>query len=66
VFDAGKVVRSVSYFVQEMFGTHVGTHVLASGTGLADPIFWTASFQEQKREIYLKVRIIGLLDTAPD
>ncbi|KAH7097271.1 glycoside hydrolase [Auriculariales sp. MPI-PUGE-AT-0066] len=54
-FDAGKIVRSVSYFVQWMFGTHVGTHVLESGSGLANPVFWTVSVHEEARAVYLKL-----------
>ncbi|QRV94887.1 alpha-L-arabinofuranosidase [Ceratobasidium sp. AG-Ba] len=56
-FDAGKIVKSASYHVQQMFGANVGTHVLTTSPtpSPSTPIYWVASHDAKNKIVYLKV-----------
>lgn len=55
--DPKHTVRSVSYHVQRLFNTYRGTHTLPvtnTKPGI-NPLFWVATFDEGRGEVYLKV-----------
>ncbi|KAF8713791.1 Alpha-L-arabinofuranosidase C-terminus, partial [Rhizoctonia solani] len=60
-FDAGSIVKSASYYVQQMFGTNLGTHVLktAPAPSAAVPLHWVASHDTKKKVVYLKASNTG-------
>ena len=57
-FDANPnhTVRSVSYFVQQLFGRYRGTQTLpiSNTKGLLNPMFWVATIDEASHVVYLK------------
>ncbi|KIK71567.1 glycoside hydrolase family 51 protein [Collybiopsis luxurians FD-317 M1] len=68
-FDASCVVKSTSYYVQQMFSTNRGTHVLAtSPTSDADsvPLYWVASYNNETEVVFLKVSNTGTDDLVGD
>ncbi|CEL54294.1 hypothetical protein RSOLAG1IB_06942 [Rhizoctonia solani AG-1 IB] len=60
-FDAGSIVKSASYYVQQMFGTNLGTHVLktAPAPSAGVPLHWVASHDTAKKIVYLKASNTG-------
>ncbi|KAF8753772.1 Alpha-L-arabinofuranosidase C-terminus [Rhizoctonia solani] len=60
-FDAGSIVKSASYYVQQMFGTNLGTHVLktAPAPSASVPLHWVASHDTKKKVVYLKASNTG-------
>ncbi|KAF8600897.1 glycoside hydrolase [Ceratobasidium sp. AG-I] len=56
-FDAGAIVKSASYYVQQMFGTNLGTDVIATSPtpSASVPLHWVASHDAKKKVVYLKV-----------
>jgi alpha-L-arabinofuranosidase len=59
-FDNLKSVRSVNYYVQQLYGTYVGTNVLTTSENKApltgqDGIYATSCIDKNKKEIYLKI-----------
>ncbi|KAF8914916.1 glycoside hydrolase [Mucidula mucida] len=61
-FDASRIVKSTSYYVQQMFSTNRGTHVLEtvpSSTNATAPLFWVASYNNETEVVYLKVANTG-------
>ncbi|KAF9056073.1 glycoside hydrolase [Panaeolus papilionaceus] len=64
-YDAGTLVKSTSYYVQQMFSLNRGTHVLAtSPTSNPDtaPLYWVASFNNETNAVFLKVANAGTTD----
>ncbi|TFK42073.1 glycoside hydrolase [Crucibulum laeve] len=64
-YDASRLVKSTSYYVQQMFSVNRGTHVLAtspSSTPDTAPLFWVASFNNETDIIFLKVSNTGTSD----
>ncbi|KAF5385088.1 hypothetical protein D9615_001064 [Tricholomella constricta] len=64
-YDASHIVKSTSYYVQEMFSVNRGTHVLkTSPTSTADsaPLFWVASYHNDTNVVFLKVSNTGTSD----
>lgn len=59
-FDNLRSVRSVNYYVQQLYGMHVGTNVLTTAenklplTG-QDGIYASSCIDKDKKEIYLKI-----------
>ncbi|KAG9126775.1 hypothetical protein FRC07_002011 [Ceratobasidium sp. 392] len=55
-FDAGTIVKSASYYVQQMFGTNLGTHVLTTSPtpSSSTPVYWVASHDTKNKLVYLK------------
>nr|BDS32887.1 GH51 alpha-L-arabinofuranosidase [Gloeophyllum trabeum] len=63
-YDAGGIVRSTSYYVQQMFSVNRGTHVLATtppSTNDTAPLYWVASHNNETNLVFLKVA-----NTGPD
>ncbi|CAE6458592.1 unnamed protein product [Rhizoctonia solani] len=60
-FDAGSIVKSASYYVQQMFATNLGTHVLktAPAPSASVPLHWVASHDTTKKIVYLKASNTG-------
>ncbi|KAH7338763.1 glycoside hydrolase [Rhizoctonia solani] len=60
-FDAGSIVKSTSYYVQQMFGTNLGTHVLktAPAPSASVPLHWVASHDTKNKIVYLKASNTG-------
>ncbi|KAG8682258.1 hypothetical protein FRC08_015070, partial [Ceratobasidium sp. 394] len=56
-FDAGAIVKSASYYVQQMFATNLGTHVLTTypTPSPSTPLYWVASHDAKNKVVYLKV-----------
>ncbi|GLB43574.1 putative alpha-L-arabinofuranosidase C-terminus [Lyophyllum shimeji] len=64
-YDASRVVKSTSYYVQQMFSLNRGTHVLkTSPASTADsvPLFWVASYNNETSTVFLKVSNTGTAD----
>ncbi|KAF8167586.1 glycoside hydrolase [Crassisporium funariophilum] len=64
-YDASSLVKSTSYYVQQMFSVNRGTHVLAtSPTSTSDtaPLFWVASLNNETNVVFLKVSNAGTAD----
>ncbi|KAJ7053979.1 glycoside hydrolase [Mycena amicta] len=61
-YDASQMVKSTSYYVQQMFSLNKGTHVLStlpeSSTDTV-PLFWVASYNNETDVIFLKVSNTG-------
>ena len=58
--DQTRTVRSPSYWQQWMFGRWRGTHALAvEARGALNPLFWAASIDEGRGEVYLKLINVG-------
>ncbi|KDN36240.1 hypothetical protein RSAG8_11003, partial [Rhizoctonia solani AG-8 WAC10335] len=60
-FDAGSIVKSASYYVQQIFATNLGTHVLktAPAPSSSVPLHWVASHDTAKKVVYLKAANTG-------
>jgi alpha-N-arabinofuranosidase len=64
-YDATKMVKSTSYYVQQMFSVNRGTHVLStSPASSADsaPLYWVASVHNETNVVFLKVSNTGTSD----
>ncbi|KDR85498.1 hypothetical protein GALMADRAFT_132190 [Galerina marginata CBS 339.88] len=64
-YDASRVVKSTSYFVQQMFSVNRGTHVLATSPVSSPdnaPLFWVASVNNETDVVFLKVSNAGTAD----
>lgn len=64
-FDAGGLVKSTSYYVQQMFSINRGTHVLStSPVSSSDtaPLYWVASRNNDTNVVFLKVSNAGSED----
>ncbi|KAH9486469.1 putative alpha-L-arabinofuranosidase A [Psilocybe cubensis] len=64
-FDATRMVKSTSYYVQEMFSVNRGTHVLqTSPVSSPDnaPLYWVASINNETDVVFLKVANAGTAD----
>ncbi|CAE6511045.1 unnamed protein product, partial [Rhizoctonia solani] len=55
-FNAGEVVKSTSYYVQQLFGANLGTHVLktAPAPSASVPLHWVASHDASNKIVYIK------------
>ncbi|KAG8728503.1 hypothetical protein FRC11_010929, partial [Ceratobasidium sp. 423] len=55
-FDAGSIVKSASYYVQQMFAANLGTHVLKTtpAPSASVPLHWVASHDVTNKIVYLK------------
>ncbi|KZT22628.1 glycoside hydrolase family 51 protein [Neolentinus lepideus HHB14362 ss-1] len=63
-YDAGRLVLSTSYYVQQMFSVNRGTHLLATSpasTNDSAPLYWVASHNNETNTVFLKVA-----NTGPD
>ncbi|KAJ1302581.1 hypothetical protein OPQ81_002898 [Rhizoctonia solani] len=60
-FDAGSIVKSASYYVQQMFGANLGTHVLKTtpAPSASVPLHWVASHDTNNKLVYLKASNTG-------
>jgi len=61
-YDAVNMVKSVSYYVQQLFSTNRGTHVLETlpaSTNDSFPLFWVASHNNETGVVFLKVSNVG-------
>ncbi|KAJ6489593.1 glycoside hydrolase [Mycena vitilis] len=68
-YDASRLVKSTSYYVQQMFSTNRGTHVLATNpasTNETAPLFWVASYNNDTDVVFLKVSNTGTTDLVAD
>lgn len=59
-FDNMRSVKSVNYYVQQLYGTYVGTHVLKTMNGKTpltgqDGLYASSVINKNKNEIYLKI-----------
>ncbi|KAF8079161.1 glycoside hydrolase [Lyophyllum atratum] len=64
-YDASHVVKSTSYYVQQMFSLNRGTHVLKTSpasTADSEPLFWVASYSNETSAVFLKVSNTGTTD----
>ncbi|KAG6812633.1 hypothetical protein H0H92_001716 [Tricholoma furcatifolium] len=64
-YDASRLVKSISYYVQEMFSVNRGTHVLNTvpvSTADSAPLYWVASYNNQTNTVFLKVSNTGADD----
>ncbi|KAJ7292664.1 glycoside hydrolase [Mycena rebaudengoi] len=64
-YDASRVVKSTSYYVQQMFSINRGTHVVdTTPASSADttPLFWVASYNNDTNVVFLKVANTGPSD----
>ncbi|KAL0951925.1 hypothetical protein HGRIS_008579 [Hohenbuehelia grisea] len=58
-YDASRIVKSTSYYVQQMFSVNRGTHVLStspSSTADSAPLYWVASHHNETGIVFIKVR----------
>ncbi|KAF8671134.1 Alpha-L-arabinofuranosidase C-terminus [Rhizoctonia solani] len=60
-FDAGSMVKSASYYAQQMFGSNMGTHVLKTSPApsASVPLHWVASHDAANKIVYLKASNTG-------
>ncbi|KAF9566985.1 glycoside hydrolase [Agrocybe pediades] len=64
-YDASRLVKSTSYYVQQMFSLNRGTHVLqTSPVSSPDnaPLYWVASVNNETNAVFLKVANAGTED----
>ncbi|PBK76468.1 glycoside hydrolase [Armillaria solidipes] len=64
-YDSSRVVKSTSYYVQQMFSVNRGTHVLETfppSTTETEPLFWVASYNNETEVVFLKVANTGTTD----
>ncbi|KAF9469657.1 glycoside hydrolase [Collybia nuda] len=64
-YDASRLTKSTSYYVQQMFSVNRGTHVLQTlpaSTADAAPLFWVASYNNETDAVFIKVSNTGLKD----
>ncbi|KAJ7508458.1 glycoside hydrolase [Mycena galericulata] len=63
-YDASRMVKSTSYYVQQMFSINRGTHILTTSPVPSNdtvPLFWVASYNNETDVVFLKVS-----NTGPD
>ncbi|KIJ36494.1 glycoside hydrolase family 51 protein [Sphaerobolus stellatus SS14] len=68
-FTAGTLIKSASYFVQQMFSANRGTQVLETtpaSTNDSFPLFWVASHNNKTNAMFLKVSNVGSDDIVFD
>ncbi|KAJ7194659.1 glycoside hydrolase [Mycena pura] len=64
-YDASRMVKSTSYYVQQMFSINRGTHVLSTTPAPSNdtvPLFWVASYNNDTDVVFLKVSNTGPSD----
>ncbi|KAJ7147997.1 glycoside hydrolase [Mycena filopes] len=64
-YDASRVVKSTSYYVQQLFSLNRGTHVLDTTPVASNdtaPLFWVASYNNETDVVFLKVSNAGAQD----
>ncbi|KAK7063648.1 glycoside hydrolase [Favolaschia claudopus] len=64
-YDAMNMVKSTSYYVQQMFSLNKGTHVLSTTPVASNdtaPLFWVASYNNDTDVVSLKVSNAGTQD----
>ncbi|KAJ7361013.1 glycoside hydrolase [Mycena albidolilacea] len=64
-YDASRLVKSTSYYVQQMFSVNRGTHVLSTipvSSNDTAPLFWVASYNNDTDVVFLKVSNAGTQD----
>ncbi|CAK5280796.1 unnamed protein product [Mycena citricolor] len=64
-YDASRLIKSTSYYVQQMFSLNRGSHVIAttpSSTNESAPLYWVASYQNDTDVVFLKVSNTGTSD----
>ncbi|KAF7330131.1 hypothetical protein MSAN_02462900 [Mycena sanguinolenta] len=64
-YDASRLVKSTSYYVQQMFSLNRGTHVLSTtpvSSNDTTPLFWVASYNNETDVVFLKVSNTGTQD----
>ncbi|KAF7347268.1 Glycoside hydrolase [Mycena venus] len=64
-YDASRMVKSTSYYVQQMFSVNRGTHVLSTTPAPSNdttPLFWVASYNNETDVVFLKVSNTGTQD----
>ncbi|KAF5312724.1 hypothetical protein D9619_002697 [Psilocybe cf. subviscida] len=64
-YDAVNMVKSTSYYVQQMFSVNRGTHVLSTNPVSSQdsaPLYWVASVHNETNVIFLKVANTGTAD----
>ncbi|KAF8204203.1 glycoside hydrolase [Mycena galopus ATCC 62051] len=64
-YDASRLVKSTSYYVQQMFSLNRGTHVLSTtpvSNNDTTPLFWVASYNNDTNVVFLKVANTGTED----
>ncbi|KAF7302852.1 hypothetical protein MKEN_01247400 [Mycena kentingensis (nom. inval.)] len=64
-YDAMRMVKSTSYYVQQMFSLNKGTHVLSTVPAPSTdtvPLFWAASYNNETDVVFLKVSNTGPTD----
>ncbi|KAJ6604947.1 glycoside hydrolase superfamily [Mycena sp. CBHHK59/15] len=64
-YDASRLVKSTSYYVQQMFSINRGTHVLATTPAPSNdtvPLYWVASYNNETDIVFLKVSNTGASD----
>ncbi|KAF8645689.1 hypothetical protein AX16_007638 [Volvariella volvacea WC 439] len=62
-FDSSRIVKSISYYVQQLFSVNKGTHVLSTVPAASaeySPLFWVASHHNDTDVVFLKVVNAGL------
>ncbi|KAF8203955.1 glycoside hydrolase [Pholiota molesta] len=68
-YDASRLVKSTSYYVQQMFSVNRGTHVLSTtpaSTSDTAPLYWVASANNETDVVFLKVSNAGTEDLTAD
>ena len=55
-FDAGRVVRSTSFYVQQLFSVNRGDTILPSSPVRSPPVYYVASKNSKTGAVYVKVR----------
>ncbi|KAJ7811769.1 glycoside hydrolase [Mycena olivaceomarginata] len=64
-YDASRLVKSTSYYVQQEFSVNRGTHVLSTtpvSSNDTAPLFWVASYNNDTDVVFLKVSNAGTQD----
>ncbi|KAF8644260.1 hypothetical protein AX16_008615 [Volvariella volvacea WC 439] len=64
-YDASRLVKSTSYYVQQLFSVNRGTHVLETvpaSSAAFEPLYWVASHRNDTDVIFLKVANAGSRD----
>ncbi|PPQ73463.1 hypothetical protein CVT24_007554 [Panaeolus cyanescens] len=64
-YDASTLVKSTSYYVQQMFSLNRGTHVLSTSPVSSPdtaPLYWVASVNNETDAVFLKVANTGIND----
>ncbi|KAG6820155.1 hypothetical protein H0H93_004737 [Arthromyces matolae] len=64
-YDASRMVKSTSYYAQQMFSVNRGTHVLQTlpaSTSDSAPLYWVSSYHNDTNAVFLKVSNTGTAD----